>query len=168
VTRTEGAAIARKKRAASAPSLHDRFWSKVRRGSDSECWLWLASFRRNDEGYGAFWLDGRHQPASRVAWVLTHGPILIPDIVVCHHCDIPGCCNPSHLFLGTRLDNDADRINKGRQCRGSQQNNAVLTEDLVSRIREMASAAGYAATAKSFGLKYHTVWDACNRRWRHV
>lgn len=39
----------------------NRFWSKVQK--TDTCWLWSAAVRRKDDGYGAFWLDGRHQPA---------------------------------------------------------------------------------------------------------
>ena len=35
----------------SEKSVHN-FWSKVRRGSDGECWEWTA--RRTDKGYGQF------------------------------------------------------------------------------------------------------------------
>lgn len=144
-----------------------RFWSKVKVGSWRQCWPWTGAVRRKDEGYGAFWLDGRHQPANRVALVLSG--VEVPEgMVACHRCDNPCCCNPNHLFVGLPKDNDADRVAKGRQSRGSRHGNAVLTEDLVVQMRTYAETHSMACTAQHFGIKYSTTWDAVRRRWRHV
>jgi len=35
--------------------------------------------------------------------------IIPPGIQVCHKCDVRHCCNPDHLFLGTREQNNLDR-----------------------------------------------------------
>jgi hypothetical protein len=100
------------------PSAKDieRFWSKVDIKGPDDCWEWK-EFKAGG-GYGRFWLNNEGVVASRVAWVIANGPI-DDGLFVCHHCDNPGCCNPSHLFVGTYLDNVADRVAKGRcgkQC----------------------------------------------------
>lgn len=170
MNRTEAAAKARAARAAKTPPLETRFWSKVdRRGAD-ECWPWLAAVRRKDEGYGAFYVDGRHRPAPRVAWTLTHGPIA-PGLVVCHRCDNPRCCNPAHLFLGTPQDNDADRVAKGRQARGSRNAASRLREWDVWFIRRMRARLGAepSTLARAFRITPAYVWELCKTPvWTHV
>lgn len=75
--------------------------------------------------------------AHRLAYMLTHGDI--PDnMCVCHKCDNPKCIRPSHLFIGTQLDNIADMDAKGRRGRtvGELNSHAKLTWYLVGLIRK--------------------------------
>jgi hypothetical protein len=77
-------------------ALAERFWAKVERHSDSECWPWLAY--KDPEGYGRFQVtpDRSDDRAHRVAYRLLYGPI--PDgIELDHLCRNPACVNPLHL-----------------------------------------------------------------------
>lgn len=82
------------------------FWDKVTRGAPDDCWPW-EGFRKAS-GHGLTSYKSLTIHASRKAFILTHGPIS-SDLCVNHRCDNPGCCNPSHLYLGTRADNMIDR-----------------------------------------------------------
>jgi hypothetical protein len=61
----------------------ERFWAKVARASDDECWEWTAA--KQPRGYGKFGFEG--------GWVLAHPHGLVID----HLCDNPSCVNPVHL-----------------------------------------------------------------------
>lgn len=68
------------------------------------------------KGYGKITINYQSWRTHRLAWTLNRGPI--PDgLHVLHHCDNPPCCETEgddHLFLGTHVDNMADRDAKGR------------------------------------------------------
>lgn len=108
----------------------DRFWSKVDRGEPSECWNWLGA--RSSNGYGNCRVAGKTVTASRVAAELSMGRP--PDGSVCHKCDNPLCCNPSHLFVSDVAGNLADmslklrgRGQKQRFCKNGHEYNEENT-----------------------------------------
>jgi hypothetical protein len=148
-----------------------RFWSKVDKRKNDECWPWLASARKKNEGYGAFWLDGRHQPASRVA-LLVSGVDVPAGMVVCHRCDNPTCCNPAHLFVGTPLENNKDKIEKRRDTRGERSPHAKLTAEQVAFIRSFkppgvkrVQAGLPSKLAVQFGISRQYVSELFKRGW---
>lgn len=166
------AVIARATRAKNIPPLAVRFWSKVDKRGPDECWPWQAAPRKKSEGYGAFWLDGRHQPATRVAWILTNGEFPKGKQVL-HHCDNPPCCNPAHLFLGTNLENNADKVAKNRHVYGSRNPNAKLTEQQVVEIKRLkpvgTTPRGYRGEiAERYNVKPGTITDIWIRSWTHL
>lgn len=124
-----------------------RFWSRVDIHGSNECWPWLLP-PHDPFGYGGFWFEGRTHASHRMAWLLTHGRIP-KGLCVLHRCDNPPCCNPAHLFLGTKSDNALDRHRKGRTSTGhvipvehrrigELNPNTHLNEDDVKRLRQAA------------------------------
>jgi hypothetical protein len=166
----------------------ERFWPKVDMSGD--CWLWTA--RRDKDGYGRFRPDGANTGdvgAHRVA-LLVAG-LDVPDgLQVCHTCDNPPCVRPSHLFVATAAENNADKARKGRaprgdlsprrvraerwnpenHSRGERHYGSRLTENDVRAIRE-ACAAGEPQTrvAERYGTRQSNISNIVLRKsWAHV
>jgi hypothetical protein len=98
------------------------------------CWLWIGYLDK--DGYGRVqWavLGVASQKAHRLSWKLFRGP-LADDELVLHHCDVPSCVNPDHLFIGDHQINADDRDAKGRQSKGETHSSAKLTEAQVIAI----------------------------------
>lgn len=78
---------------------------------EGECIVWTGFVR--PQGYGEVDFGGERYLSNRAAWMAYNGEDP-GDLCVCHACDNPRCVKPSHLWLGTRADNNADRDAKGR------------------------------------------------------
>ncbi|MCH8043014.1 MAG: HNH endonuclease [Planctomycetes bacterium] len=89
----------------------------------------------------------------RLAWEFANGRPVPQGLQVLHDCDNPPCCNPSHLFLGTNADNNADMMSKGRNrvSRGSRNRTAANKVADVIRLR----ASGVASEAIADRLLIH-------------
>ena len=84
-----------------------------------QCHVWTGTI--NSKGnygvvsriHGLPGVEGRRVvSAHRLSFFLAHGRW--PDPCCLHACDNPPCVRPSHLFEGTRRDNNMDAIAKGR------------------------------------------------------
>lgn len=128
----------------------------------SGCWIWLGTTRA---GYGLIRSGRAMVGAHRVAWQLYVGQIPT-GMDVLHRCDIPACCNPGHLFIGTHADNMADKKAKGRNVNlsGERHGNAKLTWAQVEAIRsddksERILAQEYGVSSKTIHqVKHNRIW----------
>jgi len=159
-------------------TIEERFWQKVKKLSENECWPWLAN--RNNHGYGLlYWKKyGRKVLAHRVSYEIHIAP-LDPKMCVLHKCDNPKCVNPLHLFLGTKRDNTRDMMAKGRKRigwnpdnkppvrRGDAHGNSKLTEAQAREIK--LSKEPTKALCAKYGVKRDTIKRIrSGKMWRHI
>ncbi len=148
--------------------LKTRLFNKVKKTKG--CWIWTGC--EASKGYGQIQI-GRGTGAKlvhRVSYELAYGQF-DKKLCVLHKCDNPPCVRPSHLFLGTRNDNNQDMIKKGRNAKGSKQFHSKLTERGVERMRGLWGLGCFSqkGIAKLFGVSVPTVSEVVNRKtWRHV
>lgn len=139
-----------------------RFWEKVDISSDDACWEWNASYAKRG-GYGQFMTSTNNKrtliKAHRFAYFIAN-PDSDMDGLVCHKCDNPKCCNPSHLYLGDYKTNSQDSVRRGRA------KHCVMTSELaparklswkdVENIR--TSSLRVKELVALYGVSAQTIW----------
>jgi hypothetical protein len=132
---------------------------------ENGCWEWRGATGGN--GYGSMRSKGKTITPHRAVYKLLHGEIPA-GLHVCHRCDNRLCCNPDHLFLGTRSDNMQDCLTKGRFKTpfgaGERAGRAKLTNEQAKAIRNdprphRVIAAEYGVDKSAIGhLKRGKTW----------
>ncbi|MGL5852638.1 MAG: HNH endonuclease [Phycicoccus sp.] len=127
--------------------------------------------KRNERGYGRFWLRGRWVLAHRAAFELAWGG-LPAGLVVRHRCDNPPCVNLEHLELGTHADNMRDMAERNRRkgiatVWGERHGRSKLTRAQVEEIRSRRDAGVLLADlAGAFDVSKQHVSKICRReKW---
>ena len=149
-----------------------RFLSHVSKKGHGGCWMWTAA--TDGKGYGRSFLNGGNIPAHRLSFYLHNG--YLPEGLVRHTCDNPGCVNPSHLVEGTAKENAEDMDERGRRPRGSarvssnRRNAPKLDEAKVSEMRKAAAAGrNCAELALEYGVSPSVALKAVRgKTWKHV
>lgn len=152
-----------------------RVWTLIdQTGGPDACWPWLG---RRVKGYGVMNWEGKPCYATRLVWFLTQG--CWPENAL-HTCDHPACCNPVHLYDGTKAQNAQDMARRGRahaqqpgagvrlaalrkargSHRGERNGSARLTAGQVAEIRRRYRRRGtdnQVTLAREFGVAHSTI-----------
>lgn len=129
-----------------------RFWRKVDRKENDECWPWKGTIGSN--GYGRVYIQNTEWLAHRISFYISGGKFSETHPYAIHSCDNRYCVNPNHLRAGSPKENTGDAIKRNRfptgelhygtkkpECviRGERHYKTTLTEQDVVEIRSLAS-----------------------------
>lgn len=119
------------------------------------CWLWTGGLNTKG-GYGRFnvYLGSKRRRgilAHRYAWETKNKKPVPVNMKICHTCDTPLCVRPTHLFLGTQLDNVMDMMHKGRHRakKGKDHPNFGKHHSAETRAKIAARAVGRKPSAET-------------------
>jgi hypothetical protein len=112
------------------------FWGRVSKAGYNECWEWQGA--KSASGHGRVMAEGKIWYTHRLAYEFSKGtlPAWSFDAEVQHSCNNPACCNPLHLWLGTRKDNMKTAGEQGKLSRkGCANGNSKLSDEAIKAIR---------------------------------
>jgi len=131
---------------------------------DNGCWLWTGSIE--GYGYGTFYHENKLHRAHVFSLELDGRPVP-KGMHGCHHCDVPSCVNPKHLYVGTPQQNVDDAVSRNRHCHGERMPLSKLTDEKVAEMRLMQGS--HAEIARRFGVSRITAARAIKgQTWKHV
>ncbi len=144
----------------SPAELRAGFWARVRKlPGFNACWLWIGYCLPN--GYGQLKIGRRNVYAHRYSVQLARGAPPT-GLVVRHSCDTPACVRPSHLLVGTQLQNVADMHARGRarppRLLGERNGRAKLADaERAQIVLEASLGASRADLARRYGVSVSRV-----------
>lgn len=150
----------------------DRLWSKIAKGGESECWLWLAGTFSN--GYGCFKVDHKSVLSHRIVFLLEGGALTSEEPYVLHSCDVKRCNNPKHLHAGSATSNYLEAATRSLiPSKHGQLNPAArLTEELVLEIKDRYRRLPYisqSSLARQYGISQQHISQIVNgTRWGSI
>lgn len=146
--KTEDLVVARNPNRLRNRPVIEKFLDSISENETTGCWEWRWILTppkiKGVINYPRIQVAGVTVRANRFSYTIFNGQI--PDgLYVLHKCDNPRCCNPSHLEVGTQLENMRQCKRRGRwftkesrpQC--DDCHNAILTNEQVSEILRLHS-----------------------------
>lgn len=114
---------------------------------DDGCLLWTGT--SDPDGYGLAALRGTKKRwktfrVNRLVLALKLDRPLTAWAL--HHCDVPGCINPEHLYEGTQKDNERDKLARGRHAL-AKRTHCKNNHEFAKHSRPRADGRGRTCTA---------------------
>ncbi len=145
----------------------ERFWAKV--DKSGECWLWTGG--TDSKGYGSIMINSRIIGTHVFSWELHNGRKVPKEMDVCHNCPGPdgdqkACCNPAHLWIGTRAEHGRDTSAKGQ----FKTRRKFTPEEVIEMRRQFADGeATIRALSHQQGCSYNNMRQIIRREtYKHV
>jgi hypothetical protein len=131
---------------------------------ETGCWEWPGAIGSGGYGKVCFRVTGKagKRLIHRVALEVRIGRPLVGKECALHRCDNRICGNPEHIFLGTRADNVADMVSKGRNVtKSGLQNGQSIDPEVVEMIRadHAAGILKQRELAKKYGVSKGTIYN---------
>jgi hypothetical protein len=111
-----------------------------------------APFGIKQNGYAAFWKNGKKIHAHREVCTIAHGKPPSEKHHAAHICGNKKCLNSKHLRWATPFENQKDKIIHGTQYFGTDVHNAKLKNEDVLKIRNLRGKLSQAKIAERFKI----------------
>ena len=153
-------------------NINDRLWAKVLKGDTDDCWEWQG-FRHTRTGHGQIGRGKRCEGLTYthiVAWEFANSAKVPDGLCVRHKCDNPPCCNPNHLEIGTRADNNRDSVDRGRNSFGEHHATKLSEVSVLEIIRRgRHGAESQSKLGSEYGVSRSMVGAIIlGKRWGHL
>jgi len=129
------------------------------------CWLWQKS---THNGYGTMAYGCPVTKAHIFSWK-AFGGLVADGMQLNHKCHNRSCVNPSHLYLGTQVENMRDMYDAGRQniLRGEKSGVAKLNDQSVRFI--LNSCLSVKELREKYGVSDSLIRAVKERKiWTHI
>jgi hypothetical protein len=151
-------------------TLLERVERGVERRGPDECWLWRGSVR--SDGYPRVHFNYGEYAPHRLMLEAAIGRALGAGELACHRCDVPLCCNPTHLFVGDHRANAADMVSKRREAHlhGQRNGKSLMTDEQALLLRRLrGEGVATRELAARFGLSLQATRHVIRGySWKHL
>lgn len=119
-------------------------------------WMW--DLNKQPTGHGKANFYNKYYPAHTLAYRAWNGCApLGRGRVIRHKCRYPSCVNPDHLEPGTHVQNQADTIRDGTDCRGEKNWQASLKDSFVRHLKCIRKVTTQKERADWFNVPLYTI-----------